>query len=670
MKSMVKSRSLVCAFSLLASHGTMAGPGDVNPAFAMPFGRFNDEVVHFAEQNNGRLLVAGFFTQVDGQPRNRIVRLMPDGTVDPSFTNLAAGANGVINAVAVDALGRVIIGGEFTSAGSSLYNRIDVLNSNGTFNIDFFPGTGAGGRVEALAVQPDNKILVAGKFTNFNNQACNNLVRLFPNGSRDVSFVSPNFNAFAFDALAVQPDGKILVGGSFNVISLGIEYDGLMRLHTNGTLDTSFSAGSIGFGFVSDIARQPDGRVVIGGSFTQVQGVARANIARLLTNGVLDTSFDPGEGMNGTVSGVFVQRDGRILAVGEFTTFQGLSRRALVRMHPNGRSDTAFNLGSGLDYNARVVRELASGRVLAGGSFDDLNGTDSDTLVQVMGVSGKTGDFNADTRSDFPVFNPATGSWYIRHPTTPEVITWNNAWGWNTARPMPSDYDGDGATDLAVYDTNGGFWYIKRISGEVVAWQNQWGWNTARPVPGDYDGDGQFDLAVFDTVGGFWYIKTVDGAGITWQNQWGWSTARPIPGDYNGDGRYDLAVFDTVGGFWYIKSITGAGLTWQNQWGWSTARPVPGDYDGDGRFDLAVFDQVGGFWYIKTLAGSVITWQNQWGWNTAKPVPGDYNGDGRYDLAVVDTTTGRWFVKGVDGKVIAWDAEWGWNGATFPALGD
>jgi len=93
-------------------------------------------------------------------------------------------------------------------------------------------------------------------------------------------------------------------------------------------------------------------------------------------------------------------------------------------------------------------------------------------------------------------------------------------------------------------------------------------------VPGDYDGDGTFDQAVFDTVGGYWYIKSLNGNVITWKNQWGWSTAAPVPGDYDGDGKYDLAVFDTVGGYWYIKSLTGNVITWENQWGWSTARQV------------------------------------------------------------------------------------------------
>jgi hypothetical protein len=280
-------------------------------------------------------------------------------------------------------------------------------------------------------------------------------------------------------------------------------------------------------------------------------------------------------------------------------------------------------------------------------------------------VTGQTiGDYDGDGRTDLAVFDTLGGYWYVEG-VNGTVLASADQWGWSTAKPVAGDYNGDGAWDQAVFDMVGGNWYIKSLAGGVITWANQWGWSTAKPVPGDYNGDGIWDLAVFDTAGGNWYIKPVTGGVIAWANQWGWSTATPVPGDYNGDGVWDQAVFDTAGGYWYVKSLTGNVIAWANQWGWSTATPVPGDYDGDGKFDLAVFDTVGGYWYIKSLTGNVIAWANQWGWSAAKPVAGDFDGDGRYDLAVYDTVTGKWYIKSVNGNVIAWGVQWGWWNA-FP----
>ena len=222
-------------------------------------------------------------------------------------------------------------------------------------------------------------------------------------------------------------------------------------------------------------------------------------------------------------------------------------------------------------------------------------------------------DYNANGQSDFPVFNPADGSWYISS-TNRSIITWTNQWGWSTVKPVPGDYDGDGTWDLAVFDSVGGNWYIRRVDGTVIVSPAQWGWGSVKPVPGDYDGDGIWDLAVFDPAGGNWYIRRVDGSVIASPIQWGWSTVKPVSGDYDGDGKYDLAVFDPVGGNWYIRRVDGTVIASPVQWGWTTAKPVPGDYDGDGKFDLAVYDTAAGYWYVKTVDNRIRVWQAQWGW--------------------------------------------------------
>jgi hypothetical protein len=82
-------------------------------------------------------------------------------------------------------------------------------------------------------------------------------------------------------------------------------------------------------------------------------------------------------------------------------------------------------------------------------------------------------------------------------------------------------FDGDGASDLGIFDTAGGYWFIKSVSSQVVAWASQWGWSTAKPISGDFDGDGIYDLAVYDTSNNRWYIRSLDGRVIAWGAPWG-----------------------------------------------------------------------------------------------------------------------------------------------------
>ncbi len=202
------------------------------------------------------------------------------------------------------------------------------------------------------------------------------------------------------------------------------------------------------------------------------------------------------------------------------------------------------------------------------------------------------------------------------------------------------DFDGDGQSDLAVYDRDAGTWYILQSSTWSVQ-TVQFGWNETRPVPGDFDGDGKTDIAVYDRDAGTWYILQSS----TWSMltiQFGWSGARPLSGDFDGDGQSDLAVYDRDTGTWYILQSS----TWSVQtvqFGWNETRPVPGDYDGDGKTDLAVYDRNNGTWYI--LQSSTLSVQTvQFGWSEARPVPGDYDGDGKTDIAVYDRNNGTWYI--------------------------
>ena len=202
------------------------------------------------------------------------------------------------------------------------------------------------------------------------------------------------------------------------------------------------------------------------------------------------------------------------------------------------------------------------------------------------------------------------------------------------------DFDGDGATDVAIYEASTGTWYINRSSG-VGDYIVGWGGPGYTPVPGDYDGDGETDIAVYEVTTGAWYIKPSSGA-ADYAVGWGGTGYTPVPGDYDGDGITDIAVYEASTGAWYINPSSGV-ADYAVGWGGTGYTPVPGDYDGDGKTDIAVYEASTSAWYINPSSGAA-DYVVGWGGTGYTPVPGDYDGDGITDIAVYQASTGVWYI--------------------------
>jgi hypothetical protein len=130
--------------------------------------------------------------------------------------------------------------------------------------------------------------------------------------------------------------------------------------------------------------------------------------------------------------------------------------------------------------------------------------------------------------------------------------------------PVPGDYNGDGRSDLAMYQESSGRWYIRSLSsGNPIAWGVQWGYSGAVPVPGDYDGDGRYDLCVYDCVNSWWYVLKLlpNSAVLTYHDSVeAWGTASMMPVGVSGpflttplvdltQSRYSTAQLSATGGF-------------------------------------------------------------------------------------------------------------------------
>ena len=152
----------------------------------------------------------------------------------------------------------------------------------------------------------------------------------------------------AVKAIAIQQNGQAVIGGYFTSYDTTPVY-GIARLLADGFLDASFNnvqqPGVNYGGFVEAIAIDSSGRIIIGGSFSSYDGLAAPNIARLNVNGSLDQTFSSGIGFNGIVYSLALDANGNILVGGDFTSYNTTNCSHIARLMTNGGLDSAFSSG-------------------------------------------------------------------------------------------------------------------------------------------------------------------------------------------------------------------------------------------------------------------------------------------------------------------------------------
>ena len=311
------------------------------------------------------------------------------GQIDSTFAPL--GTDNTINVVVPQPDGKVIVAGRFATANGLPLNRIARFNNDGSLDGSFNPGAGPDGDIFAAVLQPDQRIIVAGRFTMFNGFPHNRIARLNPDGSVDSSFGFTNgINNTPF-ALALQSDGRILVGGQFTAVDL-VQRFNLARLNSDGTVDLTFDPGNGPNDTVNAIAIQPDGGILIGGNFVAVNGFARGGIARVLGDGSLDPTFDPGVGTGGNVFALALQLNGQIVIGGRFVQYAGINRTFIARVNGDGSLDLGFNPVP--DNWVQALASQANGLILVGGFFTDINGFARNRVARLNNDGSVDGSFD------------------------------------------------------------------------------------------------------------------------------------------------------------------------------------------------------------------------------------------------------------------------------------
>jgi uncharacterized delta-60 repeat protein len=361
--------------------------GTRDTAFTTAIGAgFNSTVRALAVQSDGKIVVGGFFISHNNITSNRIARLNSDGTRDTAFTtNIGTGFNGAVQSIAVQSDGKILVGGEFLTHNAITSNRIARLNSDGTRDTAFTTniGTGFNDTVWSIKVQSDGKIIIAGWFTTFNGATARGIVRLNSDGTLDTSFSTSTISGdtLSIRTTSIQSDGKIFVGGTFSVFN-GVDYtiSRALRLNSDGSFDTSFSPIFDDEPLSSFI--QSDGKIVVGGFFTTHQGVSSNQIARLNTDGTRDTAFTTaiGTGANLPVLAIAPHLENKILVGGEFTTFNEAPALGFLGLNLNGSPISILN---GTNNQVYATASQSDGKIVLGGSFTTFDGVTANRIARL-----------------------------------------------------------------------------------------------------------------------------------------------------------------------------------------------------------------------------------------------------------------------------------------------
>ena len=358
-------RSGYFAAALAMGHaGTTAG--SLDDSFKTGTGADNS-VRCVALLPDGKMLIGGVFRNYDGVADQRIVRLDADGSLDRTFTSQIVGT---VSAMAPLGDGKVIIGGEGLIAGLG-WRKVVRLNADGSYDKSF-DGIGFNRDVMAMAVQADGKVVVGGKFVKAFGQRHVGLVRMTTGGGLDTSFDIGSGPGAAVYAVAVQPDGKILAGGDFQKFN-NQKAGHLVRLNPDGSFDAGFDVGTGADADILFVLVQKDGKILISGSFNNVNGSPCAHIARLNPDGSLDASFHAPDGLRNELCCMAVQSDGKILAGGNITV-NGVTQPALLRFNPDGSLDKSFQVTGAAGYGIWKVGIQSDAKILVVGRFTSLDG--------------------------------------------------------------------------------------------------------------------------------------------------------------------------------------------------------------------------------------------------------------------------------------------------------
>lgn len=393
-RCLLQSDGKILVFNEFYSDGItrLNSDGSVDNTFNIGSG-FDSYTVTAAIQSDNKILVGGDFTTFDGNARNRIVRLNNSGSIDNTFS-IGSGFNGRVKAIAIQSDGKVLIGGTFSSYQGTPFNNLIRLTPSGTIDDSFQITTGISNdpfagdtpTVEHIAIY-DNQIIVAGRFERYNGTISNNLVRINSDGTIDDSlYINPGFNSIVYDT-KLQND-KLICVGSFTTYN-GETHNRVVRLNNDGSVDNTFSTGTA----LSQIAYSINllnEDIIIGGSFGSYNAQNNGGIVWINTNGSINNNFNSGLGFHksnitGTILSI-LNSNNKLILSGDFIAYKGsILNNGVNKPLLNRKTETLNNflLGDGFNNAVRALAFQNDGKVLIGGSFTTYDGISATRIARL-----------------------------------------------------------------------------------------------------------------------------------------------------------------------------------------------------------------------------------------------------------------------------------------------
>ncbi len=703
-----------------------------------------------------------------GRPRTRPLleeleerSLLALGALDPTFNGLGLGGTpgqqtvaflGTNNSVDVRGMalqpnGKVVVAGTFTFNNGGQDFAVARFTGNGTLDPTFgiggrvaidVRGNGSNDHASAVALQPDGKIVVAGSTTVGTGNNDFAIVRLNLDGSLDPSFGVNGVQTVPFNvgpsgsqddratAVAIQPDGGIVLGGLAQVNAAGTYDFAVARLAPDGSLDSSFNGGgkqivsfNLGRGGSATnedraraVAIQSDGKIVLAGwaNIGTAANTYAFAVARLTPTGILDTTFNAsGEqaisfgsvGMD-QANALAIQGDGKIVVAGtSVVNSSGNHDFAVARLKTDGTLDAGFNStgkqtvpfdvpGSSLNDLGNAVTVEADGSILLAGSADTvLGGATAFAVARLTTTGALDAAFNGGGQQGvvFQQNGNAVANAIAEQANGKILVVGTETMPTGTTQMALARLQGPPTVSTAGrFDPATGTWSFRNTNtagtSDIASFAfGRAGW---APIAGDWNGDGTFTVGIFDPSTATFYLRNSNTAGSPDYTPFrfgspGWI---PLAGDWDGDGKWSIGVFDPSTGTWYLRNeiSPGAPDAGNFPYGGANWKPVVGDWDGNGTTTVGVFDPSGN-WYLKNsnFSGPPDVGPFQFGAATAAPIAGDWNGDGVSTVGTFDTS-GQWNLRnsnsagGVDIPVFPFGqgtfrpVTGDWNFSTAPQL--